>query len=250
MPIRVKTPDGGSATFPDGTDPAVISAALAKQFPKDDRSYADLLPDVGGAIGSFTAREFGPVAGAAAAAVGGAAGEGYRQLAKHATELPGAIADVTRNLVNPETRGATWGGAVEGATEGRTAALQQGGKQGAIELGGRALGWPVGKAAQALKTINLNPARIEGFVRALGLPAGASRAGDLTNILAGLSGLAGMASHGNPMQALENAALVKLLANPTTLKIGELGLEQAAKVPYSQVLRGADALDRIPDDQQ
>src|SRR4029453_14502904 len=188
----------------------------AASLTKRTGSYADVLPDIGGAIGSFTARRFGPIAGAITAGIGGAAGEGYRQLALHAGELPGAITDVARNLPNPATRGATWGGAVEGATEGRTAALKAAGNQAAKEGIGRGVGFGIGQAARPLAWINQTPARVRGFSTALGTGAGA------------------YLGHG-----IEGALLGRLLANPDAYRLAQRGLEVAGGTnkPASQLLR-------------
>jgi len=41
--ITVKTPDGGVAQFPDGTDPNVIKQALAKKFAPDKALAPNML---------------------------------------------------------------------------------------------------------------------------------------------------------------------------------------------------------------
>lgn len=96
---------------------------------------ADTLPTVGGLIGSLAGGSKSTPMGMALAGAGGAAGEGYRQLATHATELPGAVADVARNLIRQPA--ATLSGAAQGAGEGLLNAGMEGGKQAAAEGVGR-----------------------------------------------------------------------------------------------------------------
>jgi len=76
--------------------------------------------------------------------MGGAAGQGYGELLKHATEIPGALADVARNLWNPETRGATLAGAGQGAMQG----VKDAGLSGAIQGGSEAVGGVLAKGAK------------------------------------------------------------------------------------------------------
>ncbi len=113
---------------------------------------ADLLPTVGGVIGGMVGKV--PGVRMATAAIGGAAGEGYRQIAKHASELPGAVVDVARNLVNEPA--ATVSGFVEGAKEGATNAAAQGAIQAAGQGGGELLGGAASKAAPFLMNRALN----------------------------------------------------------------------------------------------
>ncbi len=92
------------------------------------------MPQIGGAIGGM----FGGIPGAAA---GGAAGQGLRSLAQSATELPGAVRDVARNMV--EQPGATMRGAVGGAGMGALEA----GAQAALNAGGQFAGGVIGQRA-------------------------------------------------------------------------------------------------------
>jgi hypothetical protein len=94
---------------------------------------ATAAPTVGGIVG-------GLVGGNVGAAVGGAAGVGYKQLLEHATEIPGAVVDVARNLVKEPK--ATLTGFVQGATEGAKEAGLEAASQGAAN-------WVGGKVAQA-----------------------------------------------------------------------------------------------------
>lgn len=86
-----------------------------------------LAPTVGGIIGGMTG-------GASGAAVGGAAGQGYKELIEHAREIPGAMVDVARNLVQQPS--ATVKGFAQGATEGAKQAGMEGGAQAVGQLAG------------------------------------------------------------------------------------------------------------------
>jgi hypothetical protein len=78
--------------------------------------------------------------GVPGAAAGGAAGEGFNQVVQHATEIPGAIADVARNVLNGEGA-ATLKGFAEGATHGVVNAGE--------EAAGQAVGQGVGNVLAA-----------------------------------------------------------------------------------------------------
>jgi hypothetical protein len=95
-------------------------------------SWADWLPTAGGVIGGMVGRV--PGARTVTAGIGGAAGEGYRQLVRHAGEIPGAVVDVARNLVTEP--GATLAGFREGAAAG----AKQAAIQGAIQAAGQGVG--------------------------------------------------------------------------------------------------------------
>lgn len=103
--------------------------------PKAKTSLTDilsnLLPMVGGGVG-------GVVGGPIGATVGGAAGQGFKDIAQNASELPGAVADVARNLVAQPR--ATLEGLVGGAGTGTKDAAIQGAEQGALEGAGRLVG--------------------------------------------------------------------------------------------------------------
>lgn len=88
---------------------------------------AEALPAAGGIVG-------GLVGGVPGAAILGMAGEGYKQLAQHFTEIPGAVKDVARNLIAQP--GATIRGMVEGEQQGADNAALAGGVQGAVEAAG------------------------------------------------------------------------------------------------------------------
>lgn len=123
----------------------------------------DALPAVGGAIGGF-------VGGVPGAAMGGAAGQGLRTTLQHAAELPGAVADVARNLVAHPSE--TLAGFEEGAREGSAAALTQGALQGGAQALGAGALKLAGKAGGALMTSALKPAyaMTEKAVKAVELP--------------------------------------------------------------------------------
>lgn len=84
------------------------------------------LPAAGGIAG-------GIIGGVPGAAIGGAAGGGYKQLAQHASEIPGAVADVARNLIaHPvETAQGFVGGTNTGGIDTGTEAVSQAGGQAA-----------------------------------------------------------------------------------------------------------------------
>lgn len=109
----------------------------------------DWLPTVGGAVG-------GMVGGVPGAAVGGAAGQGLKTTAEHVTEIPGAVADVARNLVTHPSE--TVMGGLSGMREGAQDAAVEGAKQGAMEGVGRALTAVAKPAGEKLMTSALKPA--------------------------------------------------------------------------------------------
>jgi hypothetical protein len=156
MPIRVQVVGHGIVEFPDGTPQEEMQRALGSlsaseptaplkgqtapgsTFGEKIRNAADMigsaLPAAGGVVG-------GIVGGAPGAVAGGAAGIGYRQLAQHATEIPGAIADVGRNLIaHPiETARGFVGGTNRG---GADVAIE-----GASQAAGQAVGTGIVKGA-------------------------------------------------------------------------------------------------------
>lgn len=106
---------------------------------------ATAAPAVGGGVGALAGAATGPVGRMAASAVGGAAGQGYGDLIAHAKELPGAAADVVRNLVTQPA--ATVRGFEQGAGEGADAAAKQALTQaGAQGIGEAALAGAKGAA--------------------------------------------------------------------------------------------------------
>lgn len=144
----VKSPDGMELTITGDTPPSeqeldsIFADARSKKGlkpPAKERTWtdtiADALPTAGGIIG-------GLAGGIQGAGIGGAAGEGYRQLVKHAGEIPGAIADVSRNIFTQPA--ATLRGAIGGAGSGALEAVEEGGKQAA----GEAIGLGVGAVAK------------------------------------------------------------------------------------------------------
>jgi hypothetical protein len=95
-------------------------------------TLAGLMPAIGGTVGGFVGKV--PGARMISAGIGGAAGEGYKELFQHLAELPGAVADVSRNLIHEPM--ATVKGFASGAVEGGTNAL----KAGAIQAGAQGIG--------------------------------------------------------------------------------------------------------------
>lgn len=88
MPRRVQGPDGKVHEFPNDFTDAEVSAALESVLPKSSESASrtwtdtavDAVPLVAGAIGGLAGTVGGPVGAVGGAALGGAAGEGARQL--------------------------------------------------------------------------------------------------------------------------------------------------------------------------
>lgn len=146
-PLRVPLSELGAM---DTASPTPTPAVLPARTWTD--TVADALPAVGGFVGGLVGKV--PGVRVATAAVGGAAGEGYRQLAKHATEFPGAVVDVARNLYNEPA--ATLQGFKEGATEGAKQAAVQGGIQAAGQAGGEVLAGTAKAAAPWLMNRALN----------------------------------------------------------------------------------------------
>lgn len=137
----------------------------------------DALPNVGGMVGSV-------VGGIPGAALGGAAGRGYGTLLQRGREIPGAVADVARNLIAQPR--ATVGGGLRGIAEGAGDALAAGAVQGGVEAVGRGIVRPVAKtiygvALRPIKSLRdkygLRTLIKEGFERGV-LPTkgGAARA--------------------------------------------------------------------------
>jgi len=207
--------------------------------PKDKGSYADLIPyAMGSAYG--LAGKANPALGTALATLGGAAGEGYKQIVKHGTEVVprflgggGAIEDVAGHLMNPETRKATYLGGVEGATQGRTDALKAGLTQGGLEAGGRGTAGALGLAGTGLKTINALPRPVKQYV---------------ANVAGALGGAAGFKSG----HTIESALLGRILADPYTMKGAEkaLGVASRGGPLYSQLMRAAGAYRNRPEPEE
>lgn len=104
-----------------------------------------VLPAAGGMIG-------GALGGIPGAAAGGAAGEGYRELGRHVAEIPGAVADVTRGLI--EHPAETARGFLSGATHGGLGA----GEEAALQAAGQGVGNVAVKAAGGVSKWLMNRA--------------------------------------------------------------------------------------------
>ncbi len=160
----IDIPGVGAVAFPASMSDDQINAAASRLYgqtnPKADTpkpkswidTAVDWLPSVGGAIGSK--------AGPMGAAIGGAAGHGYRTLYKNAPIIGDAVRDVAGNLVSEPM--ATLKGFGEGLIEGATEAGIQGGMQaagtaavGKLAQGGKAI---AEKAAPALMQAAMKPA--------------------------------------------------------------------------------------------
>lgn len=109
---------------------------------------ANLLPTVGGTIGSLTGGTLGAVAG-------GMAGAGYRSIARNADQILPAMRDVASNVISQP--GATWEGFKQGAQEGALDAAKQGAIQGGANVVGNAVGGAARRLAPALMQSALKP---------------------------------------------------------------------------------------------
>lgn len=147
---RIKLSDGRTVTVEAAQPPSeqdVLSAmGGAPETPAEapesapERSWmdtiADAMPTIGGTVGGFVGKA--PGLRTLSAGIGGAAGEGYRQLARHAGEIPGAIGDVASNMIRQP--GATMKGFAQGARDGTQQALAAGGTQAAVQGVGEGVG--------------------------------------------------------------------------------------------------------------
>ncbi len=145
--------------FPDDATDDEISAALDRRAAPASTSPSspakrtwtdtarDLIPTAGGTIGAFAGGPLG-------SAIGGAAGSGYRQLAEHATELPGALADIARNWREAPAMAR---GFASGAASGAMDAGTQAAIQGASTIAGNAITRGATTAASSLMQSALKP---------------------------------------------------------------------------------------------
>lgn len=143
------------AKFPgvyDDIPSTPVTPAAPAAGPSSVNAAADWLPTVGGMVGGMVGKV--PGVRMATAAIGGAAGEGYRQLVTHGAEIPGAVADVARNLFTEPT--ATLQGFKEGAATGAKQAAVQGAIQAAAQGGGEVVGAVASRAPQWLMNRALN----------------------------------------------------------------------------------------------
>lgn len=136
------------------TEPAP-AAPETPDAPQPGVRGSDFLPMLGGIVGGFAGGK-SPVLGTLGATIGGAAGEGYRQLTQHAGEIIPAIRDVVQN-VREQGLGPTLSGARQGAQEGLQAAATQGAIQGGAELLGRGVTAGVTRGAKAVYRGYLKP---------------------------------------------------------------------------------------------
>jgi hypothetical protein len=133
--------------FPDSMSEAQVNSAAARLYSQSKASTPaqapkSAAPAIGEAIGGIAG---GLTRGTVGAAIGGAAGRGYGELAAHASEIPGAVVDVARNLISHPK--ATVTGAMQGMAEGAINAGISGGRQAAAQAVGQ---YVVGPAMQAV----------------------------------------------------------------------------------------------------
>ena len=133
---------------------------------------SDFLPTAGGIIG-------GIAGGIPGAALGGAAGQGYQSLVDNITEIPGALADIARNVVGGHA-GATAKGFAEGSGLGAADAAMEGAlsgaTQGAVKLATKAPGLVVGGLRMAGVPIPAGVARVVGMLPRTGAKAATAAA--------------------------------------------------------------------------
>ena len=176
-------PIAGKVYLDDQGNPtAKPSAPAAPTYTKDGvlAQLASWFPAVGGGVGQF-------VGGTLGAGLGAAAGEGYRQLTQHAAEIPGAVADVARNLVTQPR--ATIQGALQGLGAGAIGATEQGVLQGvAPAVVGAGLGKVASMAAPALMQSAVKPgvkATAKALIRGSDLPVVQTLLDEGVNVSAG-----------------------------------------------------------------
>ena len=172
MPKQVEY-NGEIHEFPDDFSDADIQAALSAMDTSASPTsaspapgggggardtIANLLPAAGGLVGGLAGKRF--LAGSLLAGVGGAAGEGYKQLLKHAEQIPGAAMDVGRHLLNPQTARATITGGIQGMGEGVDAADRAFVEQAGAEATGRGVMAGAGKLAKGAMGLAINPKQI------------------------------------------------------------------------------------------
>lgn len=130
-------------------EPSKGQTASGSTFGEKIQHAASMLGSAVPAVGATIGGIYGGVPGAA---VGGGAGEGYKQVLQHASEIPGAIADVARNAWS-DPRG-TIPAMAQGAVQGTNAGGVDVGTQTALNAGtekvGQGLVKVAGKIAPAL----------------------------------------------------------------------------------------------------
>lgn len=127
---------------------ATLNAIPGVPHPEDLKKLAGWLPSIGGGIGQV-------IGGPGGAFIGGAAGKGLEQVAEHATELPGAVADVASNMMSQPA--ATLRGAAQGAGQGALQAAQSGLNQAAFAGVGEAAAPLMARASGAIMQSAIKP---------------------------------------------------------------------------------------------
>lgn len=157
---KVAQPETTPAAAPTGTPeerPGILRAMASSFDPRTETGIKNVSATVGGAVG-----------GIPGAMLGGAAGEGFDQLRRNVTQIPGAIRDIARNVA--EGYGAeTTAGFKQGAAEGAVETGISGVTQGAYEVAGRALMWPIttiGKSILATKVGKTASTALKGRLEA------------------------------------------------------------------------------------
>lgn len=151
-PQQAPQPTQPTAQQPTKPDLGAQWDAMNPSTPKTDSGWSSWLPSVGGVVGSIAGSFLdAPTAGAA---IGGAAGQGYKSLIDNWSQIPGAIKDVLVNKYNEEkqyaqnlAKGNLSGSGPSATDQGFTQGAHQGLLQGGIEAGKQAL---LEKAGQAI----------------------------------------------------------------------------------------------------
>jgi hypothetical protein len=135
MPIQVEVPGRGLVEFPDGTSPEQMEAALAEFRVTDqeaaespsvmsERDWVDALPAAAGTAFSLAGGTRRTPAGMALAGLGGAAGEGARQVIRSVQGRHGDVPETALGRIHEMgTAGASQAG-IEGMSRGAEAIVR------------------------------------------------------------------------------------------------------------------------------
>jgi hypothetical protein len=257
--------------------------AVAERPPVLQKTVVDDQSDKSSSISrnvKDTVAEFFPAAGAVIGSIGGApgrllgyaGGQGYRELIQRGNELPGAVADIYRNLRDgdPNVRFATLKGAVQGAAQG-TGNLIPGGRgtQAAVSslqadkpytaaaegIGAALDAATVGSAGAIRKAFTSKPVRTTiGTLLGLGGAEGGKAAADVVADVTGLTPdqrvlaetVASIPSFALGASLAHPAApriAARVATNPVVTALGAGGLEYARSgSPFNAAIAASGAL--------
>lgn len=205
MTITVNTPDGGSATFPDGTDPGAITRAMQQKFGAPDPAAA------ANAAGQAAGQNESPVG----AAFGQAAQQGFFGLDNYVNAGARWAAQRLAGVPNADdysTDLAYSRGQSQGEAEGHPVAATVGGVGGAL-LGGGALGQAV-RAVRGASVAAKAPgaiARLAGGAATGGISAGLQAVGQGQDTPTSLQTAGLGALLGGPLSVVTPAVVQRLL---------------------------------------